>query len=154
QFVNSAGEVLERGDVVVLASRQPDLQGQTGIPSVEVDVAQRDCDTTVCGIVQDLYAEHKPDPGEEPQADRKARTSGRGRGRAKSGATQAFTLDELETLDRSKVEPGQIGHLVAGGVCQVCKVDADIAPIKVGDLLTTSATKGHAQKVVDSTKAV
>ncbi|MFH7245306.1 MAG: hypothetical protein ACHWZW_20915 [Spirulina sp.] len=30
-----------------------------------------------------------------------------------------------------------------------CKVDADIAPIQVGDLLTTSATPGHAQKILD-----
>ena len=35
-----------------------------------------------------------------------------------------------------------------------CKVDADIAPIQVGDLLTTSPTRGHAQKVLDPTKAV
>src|SRR5712671_8020201 len=114
QFVNSAGEMLEQGDVVVIASRQPDMSGQTGIPSVEVDVAQRDCDTAVCGIVQHLYAEHKTDPGQEPQADRKSeeKTSGRGRRHARSGPTQAFTLDELETLDRSKIAPGQIGHLV------------------------------------------
>lgn len=32
-----------------------------------------------------------------------------------------------------------------------CKVDADIAPIVAGDLLTTSATRGHAQKVDDAT---
>ena len=30
-----------------------------------------------------------------------------------------------------------------------CKVDADVAPIAAGDLLTTSATLGHAQKVDD-----
>ena len=30
-----------------------------------------------------------------------------------------------------------------------CNVDADIAPIAVGDLLTTSLTSGHAQKVLD-----
>ena len=34
-----------------------------------------------------------------------------------------------------------------------CKVDADIAPIKIGDLLTTSSTKGHAQRISDSGKA-
>ncbi|HMB29003.1 MAG TPA: hypothetical protein VKS99_12915, partial [Blastocatellia bacterium] len=34
-----------------------------------------------------------------------------------------------------------------------CKVDADIAPINAGDLLTTSPTRGHAQKVVDKTQA-
>jgi hypothetical protein len=35
-----------------------------------------------------------------------------------------------------------------------CKVDADIAPIEIGDLLTTSPTKGHAQKALDPAKAV
>jgi len=34
-----------------------------------------------------------------------------------------------------------------------CKADADIAPIKAGDLLTTSPTRGHAQKVVDPSQA-
>lgn len=33
-----------------------------------------------------------------------------------------------------------------------CNVDADIAPIRVGDLLTTSPTKGHAQKILDASK--
>jgi hypothetical protein len=35
-----------------------------------------------------------------------------------------------------------------------CQVDADIAPITVGDLLTTSPTRGHAQKVVQPDKAI
>jgi hypothetical protein len=157
QFVNNAGEVLERGDVVVIASQQSDMQDRGAIPTLDVDMAKRNYDTAVCGIVHDLYAEHKPDPEQEPGANRNAeKTSGRGRARnpAKTSPSQAFTLDELETLDRTKIAPGQIGHLVAGGVCVVCKVDADGAPIKAGDLLTTSATKGHAQKAVDSTKAV
>ena len=34
-----------------------------------------------------------------------------------------------------------------------CKVDANYSPIEVGDLLTTSATKGHAMKAADSSKA-
>jgi cytoskeletal protein CcmA (bactofilin family) len=34
-----------------------------------------------------------------------------------------------------------------------CNVDADIAPIKVGDLLTTSPTKGYAQKALEIAKA-
>ena len=33
-----------------------------------------------------------------------------------------------------------------------CYADADIAPIAIGDLLTTSPTKGHAQKVLDPGK--
>ena len=35
-----------------------------------------------------------------------------------------------------------------------CNVDADVASIAVGDLLTTSATPGHAQKVLDRDQAV
>ncbi|NVK64136.1 MAG: hypothetical protein HWE22_06085 [Flavobacteriales bacterium] len=35
-----------------------------------------------------------------------------------------------------------------------CWVDADQAPIQVGDLLTTSGTAGHAMKVTDSSKAL
>jgi hypothetical protein len=35
-----------------------------------------------------------------------------------------------------------------------CQVDADIAPIAVGDLLTTSPTRGHAQKVLQPDKAI
>lgn len=156
QFVNSAGEVVERGDVLVIASRQRDRQGHTGLPAMEVDVAKRIHDVAVCGIVLDLYAGHKADDGPLSDADRKAvKASGRSRrGRATGAAAQAFTLDELQTLDRTKVAPGQIGHLVTGGLCVACKVDADIAPIKPGDLLTTSPTKGHAQKVMDSNKAV
>lgn len=34
-----------------------------------------------------------------------------------------------------------------------CNVDADIAPIAVGDLLTTSPTRGYAQKVIEPEKA-
>ena len=34
-----------------------------------------------------------------------------------------------------------------------CKVDARSAPIEVGDLLTTSSTKGHAMKAADPMKA-
>lgn len=34
-----------------------------------------------------------------------------------------------------------------------CKVDADVAPIAIGDLLTTSSTPGHAMKACDATRA-
>jgi hypothetical protein len=34
-----------------------------------------------------------------------------------------------------------------------CKVDAQYASIEVGDLLTTSPTRGHAMKVTDPFKA-
>jgi hypothetical protein len=34
-----------------------------------------------------------------------------------------------------------------------CKVDAQYSPIRVGDLLTTSPTQGHAMKAVEPLKA-
>jgi hypothetical protein len=34
-----------------------------------------------------------------------------------------------------------------------CKVDADYGPITVGDLLTSSATEGHAMKATDASRA-
>ena len=34
-----------------------------------------------------------------------------------------------------------------------CKVDAEYAPVEVGDLLTTSPTLGHAMKAGDPAKA-
>jgi len=34
-----------------------------------------------------------------------------------------------------------------------CKVDAQYSPIEIGDLLTTSATPGHAMKALDHLKA-
>jgi hypothetical protein len=44
--------------------------------------------------------------------------------------------------------------MVTLGAYAYCKVDADIAPIRVGDLLTTSPTRGHAQKATEPEKAV
>jgi hypothetical protein len=35
-----------------------------------------------------------------------------------------------------------------------CKVDADLAPIRVGDLLTTSPTAGHAMRATDPNRAL
>ena len=55
-------------------------------------------------------------------------------------------------LDRQSDIPTGIPKQDRGTVALVgkvyCKVDADPAPIRVGDLLTTSATQGHAQKAV------
>jgi hypothetical protein len=118
QFINAFGDVVERGDVVVVgdnqASRYYGLNDSIPIP--EVDLASRAYDTRVCGVVSELY---EPEPGSEA----------------------------------TKVGPGQAGGMVTLGAFVACKVDADIAPIKVGDLLTTSPTKGHAQKVLDRERA-
>ena len=58
-------------------------------------------------------------------------------------ASAASTSD----LDRSQLGAVSIGLMVTLGAYAYCKVDADIAPIAAGDLLTTSASPGYAQKV-------
>jgi hypothetical protein len=54
---------------------------------------------------------------------------------------------QLSDLDRSKLGKARIGLMVTLGAYAFCKVNADIAPIAPGDLLTTSPTPGHAQKL-------
>jgi hypothetical protein len=54
-------------------------------------------------------------------------------------------------LDRQISDRGRVPLALVGKV--YCKVDAAYAPIMVGDLLTTSATSGHAMKAVDPLRA-
>jgi hypothetical protein len=53
-------------------------------------------------------------------------------------------------LDSASVGNSQVGIVVTLGAYAHCKVDADITAIAVGDLLTTSPTRGHAQKLLYS----
>lgn len=53
-------------------------------------------------------------------------------------------------LDRQD-ESNRIAIAMLGKV--FCKVDADSAPVGIGDLLTTSATPGHSMKATDPTRA-
>jgi hypothetical protein len=159
QFVNNVEDTLEQGDVVVIGGEQPSHHygGDNNIPVPEVDIAQRAYDTRVCGIVCQVYGEFTSEIGEE------ANSGARGK-KPKTGATKKqdapepaqpreFTPDQLAQMDRTRVEAGQIGYMVTLGAFAHCKVDADIAPIQVGDLLTTSPTRGHAQKVLDPSQA-
>jgi hypothetical protein len=56
-------------------------------------------------------------------------------------------LDSAEDGD----ETGRAPVALVGKV--VCKVDADPAPIEVGDMLTTADTPGHAMKATDRDRA-
>ncbi len=51
------------------------------------------------------------------------------------------------TLDRMPGSPGRAAVALIGKV--YCNVDASFSPIRVGDLLTTSPTPGHAMKASD-----
>jgi len=53
----------------------------------------------------------------------------------------------IRDLDRAKFAAESVGLMVTLGAYAHCKVDADIAPIAVGDLLTTSSSRGYAQKL-------
>jgi hypothetical protein len=55
-------------------------------------------------------------------------------------------------LDRRLGEAGRVPIALSGKV--FCKVDAAFGPIEVGDLLTSSHTRGHAMKVAEPAKAV
>ncbi len=54
--------------------------------------------------------------------------------------------DRSSDLDPKALGKGTVGLMVTLGAYAYCKVDADIAPITAGDLLTTSDTPGHAQR--------
>jgi hypothetical protein len=55
-------------------------------------------------------------------------------------------------LGKEPSTPARLPIALVGKV--YCKVDAGYGPIRVGDLLTTFATPGHAMKAVDGAKAV
>jgi hypothetical protein len=160
QFVNKMGETLELGDVVVIGANQASLfYGlDNNIPIPEVDLTEAAYDTRVCGIVCKAYGRLASDLEQESTPGAKDKTSTPTKASKKAAKSpsvrpQEFTFEELEGRDTARVEPEQIGLMATLGAFAHCKVDADIAPINVGDLLTTSPTKGHAQKVLDPTKA-
>ncbi len=158
QFINNLGNPVEQGDVVVIGDNQTahyhDFDKSIFVP--EVDFAQSAYDTRVCGVVYALQTQLKL--GTEALASSEATKPAKAKGSKKqrepeAAPPQAFTSKELDILDRTTIGPGQVGSMVVLGAFAHCKVDADIAPIQVGDLLTTSPTKGHAQKILDPTRA-
>ena len=158
QFANVFGETLEQGDVVVIAKKQTSLfSSPDGVLAPEVDFTENSYDTSVCGIVCEVKVSLKPERQEERISGEKGKKAAKPASRsskALAAPIEVASLEELAAVDRSKVESGQIGLMVTSGAVAHCKVDADIAPINVGDLLTTSPTKGHAQKALDPSKAV
>jgi hypothetical protein len=159
QFVNNLEDTLEQGDVVVIGKNQASLYygKDNNIPIPEVDLTQKAYDTRICGVVCEVHGQLKAESSESTSTKGKTTKQSKAAAKREPPAklqTQEFTQDELAQMDHTKIEPGQSGYMVTLGAFSHCKVDADIAPIQVGDLLTTSPTKGHAQKVTDTSKAV
>jgi hypothetical protein len=149
QFINSRGEALEQGDVVVIGQNQASAYYGVNdtIPIPEVDATDRAGDPRVCGIVCAVHAETTaPSPSTTPNPEPTKQTE-------TTQAAPPGRAGAAPLLDGSKVAPGQVGWMVTLGAYAHCKVDADTGPIAVGDLLMTSATKGYAQKALDPAKA-
>jgi hypothetical protein len=146
-FVNAAGEPVEHGDVVVLNQASPVGHYGSGdsIPIPEADLSAQAYDKRVCGIVVDFVAPHGL-PTVFPKADAEPQAS--------EGHPLAQYAGPSEGQSPGEVKDRQMGRMVTLGAYAFCKVDADIAPIEAGDLLTTSPTRGHAQKVLEPQKAV
>ena len=149
-FVNAVGDTLEQGDVVVIGgapvSRNYGAYGDIPIP--EVDRTTRAYDTRVCGIVASFVTTADlPLPSVETMSEDELRSFG------ESGQVNPLAELAHEEGDRTRVGAGQLGRMVTLGAYAHCKVDADIEPIVAGDLLTTSPTAGHAQKVTDAARA-
>ena len=67
-----------------------------------------------------------------------------------SGYKPAIVLDRQGVQDQNKTTKTRLPIALMGKV--YCKVDAR-SSIEIGDLLTTSSTKGHAMKAQEPTKA-
>ncbi len=164
-FVNRVGDAVEQGDVVVISRHESSIFSGTdnNIPLPEVDLAEKAYDTRVCGIVASAVSEPDlpfveappeayalseaglPPPGDVAEAEE---------GAPYEHPLKPFAAPASEDADRKRVQDQQMGTMVTLGAYAHCKVDADIAPIEAGDLLTTSPTRGHAQKALDPSQAV
>ncbi|MBK8021894.1 MAG: hypothetical protein IPK19_10845 [Chloroflexi bacterium] len=168
-FINAVGEPLEQGDIVIISSAQvTHYYGQNdSIPVPEVDLTATAYDTRVCGIVESVVLADSLPPfdiqyptEEEVQAIEKEKSAKKKKAAQEALAARmenplaSFAAPVTREVDSTQVGPGQLGKMVTLGAYAYCKVDADIAPIAVGDLLTTSPTRGHAQKVTDPSKAL
>ncbi|MFH1860620.1 MAG: hypothetical protein ABH870_06375 [bacterium] len=140
-FINKLGKSLEQGDVVIIGKNQVSLYYgmNNNIPIPEVDLSDTSYDTRICGIVDGVSLIDIEEAPEEQEKEKKKK------GKA---------VEKEEVLDKTKVGPNQKGLMVTLGAYAHCKVDADIASIEVGDLLTTSTTPGHAQKVLDKLQGI
>ncbi|WP_293374005.1 hypothetical protein [Nevskia sp.] len=163
-FVNRIGAPVEVGDVVVIGADQPVFHFgvRDTIPVPEVDYASGSYDSRVCGIVCEVVADlvdaDDSDEARAAAADTAAIKPARKAAAKKKAAARlgmrALQGERLLAAEVGVVQSGQVGLMVTLGAFAHCKVDADIAPIKAGDLLTTSPTPGHAQKVLDRGAAI
>jgi hypothetical protein len=172
-FVNQTGDMLEEGDVVIVNGRGASHYLGTGnrIPIPEVDLTDQAYDTRVCGIVVkpvtvndlpsvEIAPSELPTELLEQAAAMQAQAEPARQETAAPDASpyehplQSMAAPSGQDADSTQVANQHLGKMVTLGAFAHCKVDADIAPVAAGDLLTTSPTKGHAQKVLQPEKAI
>jgi len=156
-FINRVGDTLEQGDVVVISKHQVSYYSgdKNNVPIPEVDSTDKAYDSRVCGIVAKVVTEEDlPYVEGAPEVQTKSKKEKAIKAIKKEHPLRKLAAKVSKKLDYSKIKDKQMGKMVTLGAYAHCKVDADIAPIEVGDLLTTSPTKGHAQKVLEPEKAV
>jgi hypothetical protein len=118
-FINGSGQVLHTGDIVKLKSGGVmRFQGDHNrIPVPEVTLADKEDDPLVIGVV----AQEATPPPDEPD-------------------------HRTEPEDPTSIPTGGELFVVTLGAFAHCRVDANEAPIAVGDLLASSSRPGYAHK--------
>jgi hypothetical protein len=152
-FLNFSDATLEQGDVIVLSGKWGDPEmhyygTNHDIPIPWVTLADSAGDTRVCGIVA-RYVTEADLPSVDPKMYTEEEAKALKEPPSMEHPLQRFATDPASQADHTSVPHGRLGRMATLGTFAWCKADADIAPIECGDLLTTSPTKGHAQKVLD-----
>jgi hypothetical protein len=146
-FLYTGGQTLEQGDVVAISETREMLYYglNDDIPIFAVDVTDQAYDHRVCGIVA-----HHVKEGELPWMESLQTAA---QGSSAKHPMLSFAAPSGDQANHRLVAGQRLGKMVTLGAFSHCKVDADISPIQAGDLLTTSPTRGHAQKVMEPEKA-
>ncbi|HET9494756.1 MAG TPA: S-layer homology domain-containing protein, partial [Chloroflexia bacterium] len=130
-MVNTSDADLHVGDVVVLEAGAAAAAEVNGTPAAGVEAAAEAYNSGVVGVVTGGYT-----LGDESAAEGSA---------ARSGGPN----ESVKTI-----APGRYMTVATEGVVKMVKADATAAPIRTGDLLTTSGSAaGAAMKVADKAQA-
>jgi hypothetical protein len=119
----------------------------TGTHFVDTDIVLTASD---CAEEFDIAESEVPDPGTVMVLDNNgclAPSAGPYDKRVAGVISGAGEFKPGLILGRSQPSPSRLPVALVGKV--YCKVDASYAPIEIGDLLTTSPTRGHAMKAED-----
>jgi hypothetical protein len=124
-FKNASGKTLETGDVIKLKDSPISrfYGNDNKIPVPEITLANIENDECIIGIIDRRAISQENENTLSPEPKK-------------------------EKPDPSVIPDGEELHAVTLGTYSRCKVDASTAPIKRGNLLTSSKNPGYAQKAI------